>query len=292
MALATQCPDCQTTSRVANDRLKLRAGLVRCVVCREVFNGIEHLVRPGHSAFSETVNNPSSRQHNVLPPIASTWAHDARASASSASKIASSGKLLKTRGTVSTAKVAIIPADALLAGPKNYSGQIETTDRPVFYTTSTLSLPLTSPNVCHRHAITDSSDSNQADPLQRMSLLQVAPGTLDYLKTAVIQASNVILGEVPGEARKISTKINSDIATSKSNSSANIGDVIAEPHFMQEARHKRCVGGIIQTSMWLGSIFLFIILMVQTAYILRDRLAAHVPQLKPMLQRVCSKLSY
>ncbi|AEK60609.1 DUF3426 domain-containing protein [Collimonas fungivorans] len=46
MALATQCPHCQTTFRVANDQLKLRGGLVRCGSCREVFNGIEHLVRP------------------------------------------------------------------------------------------------------------------------------------------------------------------------------------------------------------------------------------------------------
>ncbi|GAC1552688.1 MAG: DUF3426 domain-containing protein [Collimonas sp.] len=45
MALATQCPHCQTTFRVANDQLKLRGGLVRCGSCREVFNGIEHLVR-------------------------------------------------------------------------------------------------------------------------------------------------------------------------------------------------------------------------------------------------------
>lgn len=46
MALATQCPHCQTSFRVANDQLKLRGGLVRCGSCREVFNGIEHLVRP------------------------------------------------------------------------------------------------------------------------------------------------------------------------------------------------------------------------------------------------------
>jgi len=50
MALATQCPHCQTTFRVANDQLKLRGGLVRCGSCREVFNGIEHLVRPEAAA--------------------------------------------------------------------------------------------------------------------------------------------------------------------------------------------------------------------------------------------------
>ena len=46
MALATQCPHCKTTFRVAQDQLKLRAGLVRCGSCKEIFNGIEHLLRP------------------------------------------------------------------------------------------------------------------------------------------------------------------------------------------------------------------------------------------------------
>ncbi|MFI4940389.1 MAG: DUF3426 domain-containing protein, partial [Burkholderiales bacterium] len=44
MALATQCPHCKTTFRVAQDQLKLRSGLVRCGSCNGIFNGIEHLL--------------------------------------------------------------------------------------------------------------------------------------------------------------------------------------------------------------------------------------------------------
>lgn len=47
MALATQCPHCYTSFRVANDQLKLHAGLVRCGACKQTFNGIEHLLAPG-----------------------------------------------------------------------------------------------------------------------------------------------------------------------------------------------------------------------------------------------------
>lgn len=47
MPLATQCPHCFTTFRVANDQLKLHAGLVRCGACRQTFNGVEHLLAPG-----------------------------------------------------------------------------------------------------------------------------------------------------------------------------------------------------------------------------------------------------
>lgn len=47
MALATQCPHCYTSFRVANDQLKLYAGIVRCGTCKQTFNGIEHLIAPG-----------------------------------------------------------------------------------------------------------------------------------------------------------------------------------------------------------------------------------------------------
>lgn len=46
MALATRCPHCETIFRVASDQLKLRAGLVRCGTCKEIFNGIENLQHP------------------------------------------------------------------------------------------------------------------------------------------------------------------------------------------------------------------------------------------------------
>ncbi|HWX02605.1 DUF3426 domain-containing protein [Collimonas sp.] len=69
MALATQCPHCQTTFRVANDQLKLRGGLVRCGSCREVFNGIEHLVRPELAAPVATPA-PALPQEAEAAPIA------------------------------------------------------------------------------------------------------------------------------------------------------------------------------------------------------------------------------
>jgi predicted Zn finger-like uncharacterized protein len=44
MALATICPHCHTTFRVASDQLKLRGGIVRCGHCGEVFDGNAALV--------------------------------------------------------------------------------------------------------------------------------------------------------------------------------------------------------------------------------------------------------
>lgn len=44
MALATKCPHCGTTFRVAADQLKLRGGIVRCGACQHIFDGNASLV--------------------------------------------------------------------------------------------------------------------------------------------------------------------------------------------------------------------------------------------------------
>lgn len=75
MALATQCPHCHTSFRVANDQLKLHAGLVRCGQCQQTFNGIENLLTPDGSAAtivnSADTASPSPAQNlgdTALPP--------------------------------------------------------------------------------------------------------------------------------------------------------------------------------------------------------------------------------
>lgn len=68
MALATQCPFCQTVFRVAGDQLKLRGGLVRCGKCNEVFDGGSHLYPPAPGAWPTLPTLPT------LPTPASTAA--------------------------------------------------------------------------------------------------------------------------------------------------------------------------------------------------------------------------
>ncbi|MBC3934708.1 DUF3426 domain-containing protein [Undibacterium rugosum] len=68
MALATRCPHCQTTFRVANDQLKLHAGLVRCGACHQAFNGVEHLVAP--DAVKATPGDPAAQSgSNAVMPM-------------------------------------------------------------------------------------------------------------------------------------------------------------------------------------------------------------------------------
>ncbi|WP_428718441.1 DUF3426 domain-containing protein [Undibacterium curvum] len=85
MALATRCPHCQTTFRVANDQLKLHAGLVRCGACHQAFNGVEHLVAPDAVKATSARNSAQATQADNKPlaqtPAAETFAvHTAVAS--------------------------------------------------------------------------------------------------------------------------------------------------------------------------------------------------------------------
>jgi len=69
MALATRCPHCLTTFRVANDQLKLHAGLVRCGSCQQTFNGVEHLIALDVAKTAARPVTNSESQAVPVPPI-------------------------------------------------------------------------------------------------------------------------------------------------------------------------------------------------------------------------------
>ncbi|NML61029.1 DUF3426 domain-containing protein [Massilia sp. RP-1-19] len=66
MALATRCPHCHTTFRVAADQLKLRGGIVRCGACKEVFDGNAMLVNLDAPAPEPA---PAAVEPPLPPPV-------------------------------------------------------------------------------------------------------------------------------------------------------------------------------------------------------------------------------
>ncbi|ALK98871.1 hypothetical protein AB595_01625 [Massilia sp. WF1] len=81
MALATQCPHCHTTFRVASDQLKLRGGIVRCGACQSIFDGSAHLIdldalaaRKGEAAPAEP---PPPSEPPAAPESAAPAAEEA-----------------------------------------------------------------------------------------------------------------------------------------------------------------------------------------------------------------------
>lgn len=70
MALATQCPHCHTTFRVASDQLKLRGGIVRCGACQSIFDGNAHLIDLDALAASKAGGAPAPAPSPATAPAA------------------------------------------------------------------------------------------------------------------------------------------------------------------------------------------------------------------------------
>jgi predicted Zn finger-like uncharacterized protein len=78
MALATQCPHCHTTFRVAADQLKLRGGIVRCGACQRIFDGNAHLIdldKPAAPAAADTPSTPPDADDDALPVYTLDFGH-------------------------------------------------------------------------------------------------------------------------------------------------------------------------------------------------------------------------
>lgn len=68
MALATKCPHCGTTFRVASDQLKLRGGIVRCGACQQVFDGNASLVDLDQLPAPSSPPSPEPQRHAATAP--------------------------------------------------------------------------------------------------------------------------------------------------------------------------------------------------------------------------------
>ncbi|MBV8635728.1 MAG: DUF3426 domain-containing protein [Burkholderiaceae bacterium] len=200
MALATQCPHCHTTFRVAHDQLKLRAGLVRCGSCKEIFNGIEHLLPSETAAATRT---PAPVETAAPAPAA---AEPVPQPAPAASKPAASDQLdfaypdmddedsgTGTSGSTDLTKPASIP-DTVLARDLVDEAPAPHTNEPeeVKFVETPRKTPLAAPAVVepeplehspahspHDEPPTAVDEQAPSDPLTRMTLIDVEEqGTL------------------------------------------------------------------------------------------------------------------
>jgi len=125
MMLATQCPFCQTTFRVAPDQLALREGLVRCGNCKEVFDGNAHLIDPEPFAAPPVpVPVPPADTHAPVAPPAWMAEHlaDTFASVAAATNDAPWGTPIENNSTATTPSLS---AKSELPPPTGRIGIIE-----------------------------------------------------------------------------------------------------------------------------------------------------------------------
>lgn len=259
MALATQCPHCNTTFRVAHDQLKLRAGLVRCGTCKEVFNGIEHLLR---QEGEELPGASPARPGNAAAhgPAADTG-HD--------------------RSVVSPPPDSVAaPAEHNDFGERGDTWSADQGDSPP-------------PVLPAENGSVFASTDPDADPLQRMTLMDLAEDG------ATASAGNSTAASAAADQPDLVEKAIEELqnkperkARKPHRGNRDLDDpeesaAVDEPSFVTQGNRRRRFGRALQMLAAAGSAVLLLALLAQSVFVFRNQLAAWFPSAKPLLAEGC-----
>jgi predicted Zn finger-like uncharacterized protein len=288
MALATRCPHCHTTFRVAQDQLKLRSGLVRCGACKQIFNGVEHLLQSERSSS------------DIAPPIA-----DAPAPASP-----SAPQPIVAEPVVSPANRAEPPAPATTTHSEpTVQPKDDLVDFSEFLAPTSPSAPASPPEIPEPSP----QGEAQEDPLQRMPLMNLDEAPLDEdhapIKSERIEPSLSSAGEqtdshadaleeTPDPIEQAVDALLKKPPRAKTLAELRPGfrssetqEEETEPDFVRKGRRKQRLGRVFRIAMGIGSVLLFAGLIAQAAYAFRNVIAAFYPATRPALTKACEILA-
>lgn len=259
MALATQCPHCQTTFRVAHDQLKLRAGLVRCGACKQIFNGIENLLHPeGLEQAIGATHMPPSSAAGTAPPV---FPPD------TASRIPP-----RPAETETNAALPETPPVASSTGGEDALMPSEPAAPPAA-----------------------SEDGIQDDPLLRMTLMdftharrEPADGDGAELAMRVPDPLDRVMEDLERKPWR-TTQDTSSPAETDALDQADSAD-FEEPNFVRQGRRRQRIGRMLRIFMASSSAILLAGLLGQSAYVFRNQIAAWFPQAAPVLAEACARL--
>ncbi len=281
MALATQCPHCQTTFRVVHDQLKLRAGLVRCGRCKQIFNGIEHLLPPDGAA-------PPPRAAGSVPAAPATPASVATSTTPPAAP--------SVNDTTAEAIASVAPPAAPAAPeddePSTFTAAASPSPASVM-PTSRLSFAIPSHfEREHTAPIYHEGDPKPDDPLQRMTLVDIdreLPDSFDDLDAA---AQTTTPGDEPDDLDKAIDDLqrkpwrrSRKRAVDESLADDELPD--EEPGFVRQHRAQRQTSAAVRTTLIVGCCLLALAALLQAGYVFRNQLAGVFPQVKPALSALC-----
>ncbi|MFC7299175.1 DUF3426 domain-containing protein [Herminiimonas aquatilis] len=289
MALATQCPHCQTTFRVVHDQLKLRAGLVRCGHCKEIFNGIEHLLPPPDA---EPADSTASA---VEPAFAATGLSDSPPD-----------KTAEEQSLVTTALDAASPDTATAVGEKEEAR----------YTPSDqIDFDIPAPSQAEVDEGPGPSAepvaSKREDPLQRMTLVDFTreypeqDANAEQANTASGNVSNGAdsqdfdpnskdeLDEAIEDLQRKPWRSNKKAAQAKASDNQDESEFIDddEPAFVKRGRRQQRLGKKLAIALGITCFILLIAALTQGTYLFRNQIAGAFPQAKPFLTQLCDVIA-
>ncbi len=305
MALATKCPHCNTTFRVASDQLKLRGGIVRCGFCDEVFDGNATLVDSATSVApviefcpdtSETVALPVPEQEvdrvalaqpaaeKVAPDDACAETAPPAATKTAAAVLAAGGESdddAPDGRDDDACRFGTLPLDgaqqaagAMAVGPEaEYLELALDAALPSKLGSGAKAIPQLGADVCEPDsgtAVFDQSDQDSAAPFAALPERTLPLSAADNHVVPVKRSR--VHGEEPIVA--VEAKI----------------DEPDEPKFVTQSRRRLRSGKTMRALMSIGSALLLVALLTQGLTTFRNQLAAQVPALKPLLVSICSRL--
>ncbi|MDQ7969884.1 MAG: DUF3426 domain-containing protein [Oxalicibacterium faecigallinarum] len=289
MALATQCPHCQTTFRVVHDQLKLRAGLVRCGYCKEIFNGIEHLLPPEESGTTAPTAAIAPTPRAPLTPPQSTAASTTIDTMPDA-----------TSRVVSTSSSALSAASDTTSEEGQEAFAAATAPSPAsVMPTSRLSFTIPAHFEREHPPVYHAQDEKPADPLQRMTLMDFdreQPATLDELGQDASYAA-----QAESSAEELDQAI-SDLErkpwrqTSRGDEEQDdlaLDDETEqeeEPAFVRKERARKELSTRVRNTLLIACSLLTITVLLQAGYSFRNQLAGMFPAAKPALISLCEGL--
>jgi predicted Zn finger-like uncharacterized protein len=312
MALATRCPHCSTTFRVAQDQLKLRAGLVRCGACREIFNGAEHLIqsdKPAQSgtppasaaAATQAVPSPAATPDAPVAPPAPDASSESTSSspASAASEHASSpaapsaGPALPTAAPVMAPVKPATPADSVnpqtptIARP---SASMPKPPVPVVAANDPQDDPMQRMTLMDFTSFDESGEDNPVRRHVKKSILSGAYG-LDRLSQSEESPDSPAPDELTKAIDELQRKPWRIAKKSASPDDVDPDGIDAdEPEFVKRARRRQTGSRARRIFMGGGSAVLLVALIAQGLYTFRNQIAAHLPATAPALASACAVL--
>lgn len=280
MALATQCPHCKTTFRVAQDQLKLRGGIVRCGACHEIFDGNASLVdlaaAPADSPAPAPIASPAppappAGAHEEMPVYTLDLGH----------ALDPLGILPKPEEDEAPVEVRIVEP---LPEPPEETPQSIAHDNRV------------EPSLhdAHEETVVAPLPDIEAAPAPRVSFAPSAPVHTPLPQRASADAPGapapIAAPEVPKSARARQQARRSKLTPTRIEPPKLRVPEIDEPEFVRRGRQRE-QSGKRRLALWAGgSALLLLVLLAQAAYIFRNEIAVRAPALKPALASACSLL--
>ena len=309
MALATQCPFCQTTFRVAGDQLKLHEGLVRCGHCNEVFNGNTYLLSE-HQSGGKWPSSPDAKVPAAPPPAPAITPAIARANAAAPNYGAPPPPVLPDADDMAEIEAAWdldFPAasesysavatanETDRAGDKRPGlNDAAGADGDALMIQDDEAFDVATEGASTQYI--DQDHSLDSPPLlrHRSHVAEGAEGRNEAGNEHPDRWARRIEPGFDPEPAAFDDRAEEHVSATEPEEDADnafeTDDAVAQPEFIRAAERREQRARALRILMIVGSILLVLIGLAQGVYLARNRIAIAVPTLKPLLSAACRPL--